>query len=67
MTNLESAVIHGAKVLGHVALSAAVTAVFAFINHNPQIMLYTPVVNVAEAFLWKLMFPNDPLPVAKQQ
>jgi hypothetical protein len=65
MTNFQAALIHGLNVLGHVALSAAVTGVFAWVNHNPVLLIYTPLVNVAEAFVWKWVFPNDPFPTTQ--
>jgi len=62
MSNFEAALLHGLKVLGHVALSGAVTALFAYLAHNQQVMLYLPAVNIVEATIWKWIFPNDPFP-----
>lgn len=62
MSNFQAALLHGLKVLGHVALSGAVTALFAYLTHNQQVLLYFPAVNVAEATTWKWIFPADPFP-----
>lgn len=64
MSNFEAALLHGLKVLGHVALSAAITGVFAYIKGDATFMVYTPVVNVVEAALWKWLFPDVPVPTA---
>lgn len=62
LSRFEQAAVKLAKVLLHVGGSAAITAIFAWLNHNASLMVYTPVVNLIEVFVWNLLFPGTPLP-----
>ena len=63
MTRFEQAAIATAKVILHVGASAAVTAIFSWVLHQPTLLAYIPVVNIVEVAIWKFIFPNDPVPV----
>lgn len=63
MSNLQAALLHGLKVLGHVALAGAITGIVAYVKHDPTLMIYSPAVNVVTATIWKYLFPNEVFPV----
>ena len=62
MTNFQAALLHGLKVLGHVALSVAFTGILAYATNDPKLMYFVPAVNVIEAAAFKFLYPDNPTP-----